>query len=143
MIETLYLISGLILPLFYGPQVSRLLKDESRLESFSLLKSLSQLILRLPALLFAFMVIHSPYMNIVLSADVLGRLMEFVVAIISLRRQGLSYADISDRIVGGVRGNVETLQRRLKIRRFQKRRAQRARQVAATLVSEQGPATVL
>lgn len=92
MIEIVYLVSGLILPAFYIPQIIKLYRDESGLASYSIAKSAAQLFLRLPALAFSLFVVKSDYMNAVLAADVVGRVVEFGVAMLALRRQRFSAA---------------------------------------------------
>lgn len=98
MIEYAYLISGLILPLFYLPQIFKLRNDSSLLASYSLSKSTAQFILRLPTLAFAYFIVASPFMNVVLAADVIGRGVELVVAARSMDRQGVSAKGILERM---------------------------------------------
>lgn len=86
-IENLYLLSGLLLPAFYLPQILRLLRDQSKLEGYSLSKATAQLLLRLPVLPFAFFVVGNTVMNIVCVADVSARLFELCVSIHALKRQ--------------------------------------------------------
>lgn len=90
MIEIAYLISGLILPLFYLPQIFKLRQDKSLLASYSMSKSAAQFILRLPTLAFAYVIVGSPFMNIVLTADVIGRGIELIMAVRAMDRQGAS-----------------------------------------------------
>ncbi|UUZ66562.1 hypothetical protein LP417_33985 (plasmid) [Polaromonas sp. P1-6] len=97
MIEIVYLVSGLVLPIFYFPQVYKLYNDNTGLASYSLGKCAAQLLLRLPALAFALFVVKSDYMNAVLAADVLGRVAEFSTAIYSLRRQGVPLKSLYER----------------------------------------------
>lgn len=98
MIEFTYLITGLLLPLFYVPQILRIREDRSLLAAYSLNKATAQLILRLPALIFAVVVVQSDYMIIVLCADVLGRVVEWATAVWVLRKQDMSKKLILKRI---------------------------------------------
>jgi len=92
-----YVTTGLALPLFYWPQIRRIHFDSTRLASYSMGKSLVQLLLRLPALLFFTVIIGNPLMITVVTADVAGRLAEYLSAIHSLRRQGVSWSQIRGR----------------------------------------------
>lgn len=98
MIEFIYLVTGLLLPLFYVPQILRIREDQSLLAAYSLNKATAQLILRLPALVFAVAIVQNDYMIVVLCADVLGRLLEWATAIWVLRRQDMSKKLILKRI---------------------------------------------
>lgn len=95
MIEFLYVFSGLVLPAFYLPQILKLARDQTGLAGYSLGKATSQLLLRLPALVFVVTVVQNPLMNLVVSMDVLGRGVELVTAIASLRRQGVCVKGIA------------------------------------------------
>ena len=106
LIEPLYLVTGLLLPLFYFPQIKKLYVDDTGLSSYSTSKAGAQLLLRVPALIFAVFVVNSNYMIVVLTFDLLGRLVEFVVAIHALRRQGLP---VAPRIFGGLLAGVRAL----------------------------------
>jgi hypothetical protein len=98
LIEILYLVSGMLLPLFYLPQILRLQNDATKLASFSLLKAVTQLFLRLPVLLFSYVIVGNVFMNVVVTADVLGRAIECLAACRSLRRQGADWAEIKRRL---------------------------------------------
>jgi len=91
LVSALYICSGLLLPLFYIPQILRLWRDRTLLGSYSLCKASAQLVLRVPALLFAISVVHSDLMIFVLTLDLIGRFAEVLVAMASLRRQGGSW----------------------------------------------------
>lgn len=95
MIEFIYVFCGLLLPAFYIPQILRVAKDQSKLAGYSLGKSVSQLILRIPALIFAVFIIEHPLMNLVVGLDVLGRAIELGVAFWSMQRQGVSIGAIT------------------------------------------------
>jgi len=95
LIEFLYVFSGLMLPAFYLPQILKLARDQTGLAGYSLGKATSQLLLRLPALVFVVAVVQNPLMNLVVSMDVLGRGVELVTALTSLRRQGLCIKGIA------------------------------------------------
>lgn len=98
-IEYLYLISGVILPLFYVPQILRFGHDTTQLASYSLSKAACQFLLRVPALLFAVLVVQNGFMNFVLGLDLLGRAIELATAVTALRRQGVPAGDIARRTV--------------------------------------------
>lgn len=96
-VEFLYLGSGLLLPVFYVPQIVKLWNDDTRLGSYSLSKATAQLLLRLPALAFALFIVNHTFMTVVLTTDVIGRFIEFLVAIRSLRKQGVSVREVAFR----------------------------------------------
>lgn len=98
MIELVYILSGVVLPVFYGPQVIRLLKDRSNLASYSLSKSVIQLALRFPALVFGVLVVSSPAFVFCVALDLLGRVCECSAAILALSRQGNSTFEILSRM---------------------------------------------
>lgn len=93
MISLLYVASGLLLPLFYAPQILRLRCDATKLGSYSLSKAAAQLLLRVPALLFAIAVVRNDLMIFVLALDLAGRSADVAVALGSLRRQGCRWAE--------------------------------------------------
>ena len=99
MIELLYLASGLMLPLFYVPQILKIQSDNTLLEAYSISKALIQLLLRFPSLLFACVIVDNFFMNTVLLADILGRAIELVSAYSSLKRQGVGSKEIWMRVV--------------------------------------------
>jgi hypothetical protein len=98
-VELLYLASGVVLPLFYLPQMLRIYNDRTRLASYSLIKALCQLLLRLPAMAFAVAVVGNGFMVFVLALDIAGRLAELCIAIWSLRSQGVDWASIAGRLL--------------------------------------------
>ena len=93
MIGLLYVASGLLLPLFYAPQILRLRRDATKLDSYSLSKAAAQVLLRIPALLFAIAVVRNDLMIFVVALDLVGRFTEVVVALSSLRKQGCSWVE--------------------------------------------------
>lgn len=101
-IEVLYLVSGLVLPLFYAPQILRFRKDGTLLASYSMSKAACQFLLRLPALLFALLVVQNTYMDWVLSLDIAGRALELAAATVALRRQGIPWGEISRRLLPSI-----------------------------------------
>ncbi|MEJ8837751.1 hypothetical protein [Ramlibacter sp. AN1133] len=98
-INGLYLVSGAVLPLFYLPQILRFRRDQTLLASYSLSKAACQLLLRMPALLFALFIVHNMFMNVVLSLDLAGRCLELVAAVTSLRVQGLPWNRVVLRLI--------------------------------------------
>lgn len=99
LIEVLYLCSGLMLPLFYAPQIAKLLHDRTDLASYSLSKAAVQGALRFPALLFGLFVVQNNLFVLIVSLDLLGRTAEFFVAIASLLRQGSTPGQIFCRLL--------------------------------------------
>ena len=97
-IEFAYLLSGIVLPLFYAPQVIKILNDDTLLSSYSLSKSTIQGALRFPALLFGIYVVNNALFTLIVSLDLLGRSIEFGSALWSLRRQGCSPRQIFRRM---------------------------------------------
>ena len=95
--QTLYLMAGLILPVFYVPQILHCIRDDTGLHAFSMSKSLCQLILRLVMLPFLLRVDNSVIIVIALF-DIAGRLTEFSFALHALRRQAWTWAEISRRL---------------------------------------------
>lgn len=89
-----YLVSGLVLPLFYLPQILRFRTDRTRLASYSMSKSVAQFLLRGPTLVFALVVVQHDFMTFVLSLDLLGRAAELWAAVAALRRQYMPAAAI-------------------------------------------------
>lgn len=96
-VEWVYVASGMLLPLFYLPQMLRFRHDESNLHSYSLSKSMIQSSLRFPALVFGLHLQSTVYL-ICVTFDLLGRLCELGCAIHALRRQGNSYRQIFARM---------------------------------------------
>lgn len=97
-IETLYLYSGLLLPLFYLPQIVKLLNDHSGLASYSLSKAVIQGALRFPSLFFGVYVVHNSTLITIVSMDLIGRTIEFAVAIRALVLYGCSPMEIIFRV---------------------------------------------
>lgn len=93
-IELIYIISGLVLPFVYYPQIRRLLRDRTNLASYSLSKSSIQLALRVPALAFGVIVLSSPSFIFCVALDICGRLLETSAAVWTLLNQGNSSRDI-------------------------------------------------
>lgn len=81
------LIAGLILPLFYIPQIQKLRRDHSGLAAYSLRKAIAQLALRGVGMVYIVVVNQDPFIVLVIAADVLGRSIELAVAITALRQQ--------------------------------------------------------
>lgn len=98
-LEILYLCSGLLLPLFYAPQIAKLLSDSSGLASYSLSKAAVQGALRFPALLFGMFVVQNTLFIAIVALDLLGRSVEFAVAIRALVRHGCSPREILLRVL--------------------------------------------
>lgn len=97
-VEVVYLASGLVLPIFYLPQIVKLYGDSTRLASYSLSKAFAQFLLRLPTLVFALMVVDNTFMSIVLIADLMGRAVELGMAIWSLSMQQMTWREIGGRL---------------------------------------------
>lgn len=97
-IEIAYLLTGLILPVFYIPQIVRLLRDSTGIASYSLYKAAWQFTLRLPTLVFAVVVVQNGFMIVVLAADLTGRVGEIAAAVHSLRRQAFKWPAILERM---------------------------------------------
>lgn len=95
--QALYLMAGMILPVFYLPQILHCIRDNTQLHAFSMSKSLSQLILRLAMLPFLLHVDNSVIIAIAMF-DLTGRITEFSFAVHSLRRQRCSWSSISQRL---------------------------------------------
>ena len=106
MMDWLYLATGLTLPLFYIPQILKLLRDHTKLAAYSMTKAIAQLLLRAVGLLYVFTVNLDPNIMIVIGADVLGRSIELAVAINAMHKQRKTAAlasevDESDRLATG------------------------------------------
>ena len=97
-VEIAYLASGVLLPVFYLPQILKLWRDKTRLGSYSLSKATAQLVLRLPVLVFAVVVVKHDYMTMVVTGDVLGRVVELAVALRALRHQGVPADEVAARM---------------------------------------------
>lgn len=83
----LYLATGLLLPLFYIPQIRKLLADHSELAAYSMSKAVAQLALRFIGMAYVILVNQDQNIIWVIAADVLGRSAELAVACGALRRQ--------------------------------------------------------
>ena len=96
-VETTYVVAGVLLPLFYLPQVVRCMRDDTGLVSYSLRKAGVQFTLRL--LMMPFILgIGNLTMTVVVSLDLLGRATELLAAITSLRAQGFGWRQIALRL---------------------------------------------
>lgn len=88
-----YITAGIILPMYYVPQVVRLLSDDSGLTSYSMSKSATQTSLRI--IMMPFVVgVGNPTMTCIVALDLAGRLAELSAAVHSLRRQQQSWGSI-------------------------------------------------
>lgn len=87
MLEAIYLLTGLLLPLFYLPQIQKLRHDSSGLAAYSMRKAIAQLVLRMAGMLYVVFVNKDPYIMFVILADVAGRLTELGFALRALQRQ--------------------------------------------------------
>lgn len=96
--EALYLASGVILPLYYAPQIRACVRDDTRLEAYSLRKAANQLALRVAGMPFLVGTIGNHFLTFVVCLDVAGRSCEVGAALYSLRRQGVSWSDITRRL---------------------------------------------
>jgi hypothetical protein len=93
LITVVYIAGGLILPLFYLPQIRRCHLDNSGLASFSMTKTAVMTVLRLAMLPFVLRV-GNDVMSFIVMLDTAGRLLELLAAVRSLRRQGWSSSEI-------------------------------------------------
>lgn len=97
-VEMAYLVSGVLLPVFYAPQIVKLWRDTTRLGSYSLSKATAQLALRVPVLVFAVVIVNHSFMTFVVLADMLGRMLELAVALRALRHQGVPVHEVAARM---------------------------------------------
>lgn len=95
--EVVYVCAGVVLPLFYLPQIRRCSADQSGLASYSLRKAGFQFVLRVVMMPFITQV-GSPTMTFVVGLDLAGRGAELLAAVLSLRAQGASWAAIGLRL---------------------------------------------
>lgn len=95
--QSLYLLAGIIMPIFYLPQILSCIRDSTGLKSFSVSKSMCQLLLRVAMLPFL-VIVDNPIILGIALFDIAGRVTEFVVAIGSLRRQKWTWRRIASRI---------------------------------------------
>lgn len=93
LISFAYIAAGIILPMYYVPQVMRLLTDNSGLNSYSMSKSSSQTLLRLVMMPFVIGV-GNDTMTCIVALDMFGRLAELSAAVHSLRRQKFGWKAI-------------------------------------------------
>jgi len=96
--QLIYIAAGLLLPLYYVPQIRRCLADRTLLASYSMGKSGPQLMLRIAMMPFVFSV-GDMTMSVIVSLDLLGRLAEMWAAVWSLRRQGQGWIAIARRSI--------------------------------------------
>ena len=96
MMDWFYLATGLTLPLFYIPQILKLLRDHTELAAYSMTKAIAQLLLRAVGMVYVFTVNLDPNIMIVIGADVLGRSVELAVAISAMRKQRKTAALVSE-----------------------------------------------
>lgn len=95
--EVVYVCAGVVLPLFYLPQIRRCSADQSGLASYSLRKAGFQFVLR--AVMMPFITqVGSPTMTFVVALDLAGRGAELLAAVLSLRAQGSSWVAIAVRL---------------------------------------------
>jgi hypothetical protein len=94
MMATLYVITGLLLPLFYLPQIQKLRSDVSCLAAYSLHKAIAQLALRLVGMAYVVFVNQDPYIMLVIAADVLGRSTELGFALRAMKRQRMALGQL-------------------------------------------------
>ena len=95
--EVVYVCAGVVLPLFYLPQIRRCSADQSGLASYSLRKAGFQFVLRVVMMPFITQV-GSPTMTFVVALDLAGRGAELLAAVLSLRAQGSSWVAIGLRL---------------------------------------------
>lgn len=86
-VQVVYVVAGLVLPLYYVPQITRCWHDRTGLASYSMGKSGTQLMLRSLMMPFVYGV-GDPTMSFIVSLDFAGRAAEYCAAVLSLRRQG-------------------------------------------------------
>lgn len=95
-IQVVYVAAGLLLPLYYVPQVLKCWRDDTQLAAYSLGKSGTQLLLRTLMLPFVYGV-GDPTMSFIVSLDFAGRAAEYVAAVMALRRQSNTWRNIAQR----------------------------------------------
>jgi hypothetical protein len=98
LITVVYIVGGVILPLFYLPQIRRCYLDNSGLASFSMTKAAVMTVLRLAMLPFVLRV-GNDVMSFIVVLDTAGRLLELLAAVKSLRRQGWTSYEVLLRMV--------------------------------------------
>lgn len=99
-VEIVYVLAGIVLPLFYLPQIRRCTQDTTLLASYSLRKSAFQCALRVAMMPFILQVANQT-MVMVVSLDLTGRGLELLAALMSLRAQGMSWSGIALRVLLG------------------------------------------
>lgn len=97
-VEIVYILAGIILPLYYYPQIRTCLKDQTQLRAYSLRKSMNQFLLRVCGMPFLIGVLDNGYLTFVVCLDVTGRALELSAAIYSLRNQGVTWEAIRRRL---------------------------------------------
>lgn len=95
--QTLYLMAGMIMPVFYLPQILHCIRDETGLKAFSMSKSLCQLLLRL-AMVGFLVEVGNPMILFIALFDLFGRITEFSFALRALRRQAWAWCAIGQRL---------------------------------------------
>lgn len=96
--EVAYIVGGLLLPLFYLPQVTSCWRDRTGLASYSVSKCVTQVACRV--VMMPFIVAYGPALMVfIVSIDLLGRLVELWAAIRALRLVGWSWQAIVVRAV--------------------------------------------
>lgn len=98
--EIVYVLAGIVLPLFYLPQIRRCMQDQTMLASYSLRKSAFQCALRVAMMPFI-MHVANQTMVMVVSLDLMGRGLELLAALMSLRAQGSSWQAMALRVLLG------------------------------------------
>lgn len=98
LVQLVYIAAGLLLPLYYVPQIRRCLQDRTLLLSYSLGKSGTQLLLRIIMMPFVFK-IGDATMCVIVGLDLVGRAAELGAAVRSLRNQDESWSAILRRLV--------------------------------------------
>lgn len=94
--QVIYVAAGLLLPLYYVPQVLKCWRDDTQLAAYSLGKSGTQLLLRTLMLPFVYGV-GDATMSFIVSLDFAGRAAEYVAAVLALRRQASTWRHIARR----------------------------------------------
>lgn len=94
--QVVYVTAGLLLPLYYVPQVLKCWRDDTQLAAYSLGKSGTQLLLRTLMLPFVYGV-GDATMSFIVSLDFAGRAAEYVAAVLALRRQASTWRHIAQR----------------------------------------------
>lgn len=96
--EVIYITAGCLLPLYYGPQILRCLRDDAGLASYSLRKATVQLALRVLMMPFIWGV-GNLTMTVIVSLDLIGRSIELAAAVTALRAQGATWRHVAARVL--------------------------------------------